>query len=64
MYQNKYQLNENEKKLLFIVISLPKKIEIKDTEFETCIEVRKTLDYLYKTEELVRPYYSIEKKDK
>ena len=59
MYLNKYPLNENEKKLLFVVISLPKKIEIKDNEFDTCIVVRNVLDYLFKTEELIRPYYSI-----
>ena len=64
MYQSKYPLTESEKKLFFINISLPKKIEIKTSEFDTCIEVRKTLDYLFKTESLVRPYYSIENKDK
>ena len=64
MYQNKYPLTDSEKKLFFISISLPKKIEIKKSEFDTCIEVRKTLDYLFKTESLVRPYYSIDQKDK
>lgn len=63
MYQNKYPLNESEKKLLFIVISLPKKIEFKEQEFNTCIEIRNVLDYLFKTEELIRPYYSIQEKD-
>lgn len=63
MYQNRYPLTESEKKLLFIVISLPKKIEIKNKEFNTCIEVRNNLDYLFKTEELVRPYYSIDEKN-
>ena len=63
MYQNKYPLNESEKKLLFVVISLPKKINIQSTEFKTCIEVRNTLDYLFKTEKLVRPYYSINKEN-
>ena len=65
MYQNKYPLLESEKKLLFVVISLPKKIEIKEeTEFNKCINIRNTLDYLFKTEELVRPYYTIEKPKK
>ena len=64
MYLSKYPLTESEKKLFFVSISLPKKIEIKTSEFDTCIEVRKTLDYLFKTEELVRPYYSVENKDK
>ena len=63
MYQSKYPLTESEKKLLFIVISLPKKINILDSEFKSCIEVRNKLDYLFKTENLVRPYYSINKEN-
>ena len=63
MYQSKYPLTENEKKLLFIVISLPKKIELNNNEFNNCKIVRESLDYLFKTEELVRPYYTIDKKD-
>ena len=62
-YQNKFKLNESEKKLLFIVISLPKKIDIKDNEFATCKEVRNILDYIFKTEELIRPYYSIKQEN-
>ena len=58
-YLNKYPLTESEKKLLFIVISLPKKVEIENNEFSTCRSVRNVLDYLYKTEELIRPYYSV-----
>lgn len=61
MYQSKYPLTESEKKLLFVVISLPKKIELDDTEFNNCINTRKSLDYLFKTEELIRPYYSVNK---
>lgn len=63
MYLTKYPLNEYEKKLLFVVISLPKKLEIKDNEFDTCISVRHVLDYLFKTEELIRPYYSVNQED-
>jgi hypothetical protein len=58
-YLSKYPLNESEKKLLFIVISLPKKIEFKDNEFNSCTSIRNSLDYLFKTEELIRPYYSV-----
>ena len=64
MYQNKYPLSESEKKLLFIVISLPKKIEIKEeNEFKKCVSIRTSLDYLFKTEELIRPYYTVKKPD-
>ena len=64
MYQKKYPLNESEKKLLFIVISLPKTIKNSDTELKNCINIRKSLDYLFKTEQLIRPYYSVDKIDK
>ena len=63
MYQKKYPLSESEKKLFFIIISLPKKINFEDSEFKTCIEVRNVLDYLFKTENLVWPYYSINKEN-
>lgn len=62
-YLSKYPLNASEKKLLFIVISLPPKIEIKENEFDTCKSVRHALDYLFKTEELIRPYYSVQEEN-
>ncbi len=60
IYQSKFPWNEHEKKLFFILISLPQKISFTKSEFENCHELRKCLDYLYKTEELIRPYYAIE----
>ncbi len=54
--------SEEEKKLFFIVISIPPKFEEKETEFVRCKNVRAVLDYVYKTERLIRPYYSVEQK--
>jgi len=62
-YFEKNPFSESEKKLFFVSISLPPKIEILDSEFLTVKNVRDGLDYLFKTEMLVRPYYSIEKKE-
>lgn len=59
-YLDHYPLNESEKKLFFILISIPAKIEFKQNEFNNTHELRKSLDYLFKTEELVRPYYTHE----
>ena len=60
-YNNHYPLNDNEKKLFFILVSIPPKIEMdKQTEINLIKEIRIVLDYIYKTEELVRPYYSKE----
>lgn len=61
-YQEKFPWNEGEKKLFFVLISLPKKVTFTDSEFENCRMLRECLDYLYKTESLVRPYYAIEQK--
>ncbi len=59
-YQEKFPWNEQEKKLFFILVSLPKKVTLSNDEFSNCHELRDCLDYLYKTEELVGPYYSVE----
>ena len=59
-YFDKVKLSEDEKKLFFILISLPKKIELGNNELNNCRIVREALDYLFITENLVRPYYTIE----
>ena len=61
-YFEKVKLSEDEKKLFFILISIPKKIEFLENEFESTSVVREALDYLFVTESLVRPYYTIEEK--
>lgn len=58
-YFNKNNPSEEEKKLLFVVISLPPKIEFSENELASCKAVSKNLEYIYKTENLIRPYYAI-----
>lgn len=55
--------NEDEKKLFFILIALPNEIEFLPNEFESVLNIRKNLDYIYKTEDLIRPYYTKDKKE-
>lgn len=62
-YQAKFPWSEQEKKLFFLLISLPKKVSFTDQEFENCHKLRNALDYLYKTEELIRPYYAVEQEN-
>jgi len=62
-YFSKYPLNESEQKLFFIVISLPPAIALEDNEYNNCKKVRELLDYMFKTENLVRPYYSKEEEE-
>ena len=54
--------SDEERLLFFIVISIPPKFELKGTEFELVKNIREVLDYVYKTESLVRPYYTVEEK--
>ena len=63
-YFKKVSLNDSEKELLFILIALPPKIDFsgKDEMEKTSI-IREKLDYVFKTEELLRPYYSKDQKE-
>ncbi len=62
-YLEKVSLTEDEKKLFFILISIPKKLEFTKEEFKDCKMVRESLDYIFITEELVRPYYAVQEKN-
>ncbi len=57
-YEKNYPLQEDERKLLFILIALPNKIEFNKTEYELTSEISKMIDLLYKTEKLISPYNS------
>lgn len=52
-YENIYPLNDDEKKLLYILISMPKKIEMQGSNYENCKEIGRELDRIYKTEKLI-----------
>lgn len=56
-YEKCYPLLEEERKLLFILISLPDKLEFNKSEYDMCNEVDKMLDLLYKAENTISPYY-------
>lgn len=57
-YEKNYPLHEEEKKLLFILMMLPQKIEFTQNEYEDTKQIRKKLDVIYKTRKLILPYYS------
>ena len=58
-YESRYPLSLEERKILFILMSLPEKIELEDSEYKNCIKCRKFFDYIYKTEELITEYKRI-----
>lgn len=55
-YFHSYPLNEYEKKLLFIVISIPPIIELEGIEIKVTSNIRKKLDYVFKTEKLIESF--------
>ena len=57
-YEKNYPLYEDERKLFFILISMPNIIEFDENEYETTVLIGKTIDMIYKTEKLISPYYS------
>lgn len=63
-YMYKFPLLEYEKKLLFILISMPLEIKKSDNEFEKCKVVSEVMDYVFKTEELIRPYNAEHEEEK
>lgn len=55
-YESRYPLLEEERLLLFIYLILPDKIELDSNEYNLCKKIRRFLDYLYKTENLITEY--------
>ena len=61
-YEKNYPLLEEERQLLFILMSMPKKLELTGTEYQKCVEVTNMVDFIYKTESIISPYYTKEEK--
>lgn len=61
-YFRNYPLNEYERKLFFIVISIPPIINLEGKEFNITKEISKKLDYVFKTEVLVKKLTNSEDK--
>ena len=57
-YFRHYPLNSNEKHLFFIVISIPPIINLEGSEINITKNIRKKLDYVFKTENLVKKLFS------
>ena len=57
-YKKNYSLDKEEFGLLLIMLCMPRNIVFEKNEFLSCKSIEKELDYVFKTEELARPYYS------
>ena len=58
-YLKGYELLDYEKSLLFIMISIPQVIEFTNNEMDNTIKASKRVDYIVKTNEIIRPYYMV-----
>ena len=56
IYFNKYPYTKEEMILFLILISIPYKIKNYDNEYKTVISIRKLIDYLYKSNEIVKEF--------
>ena len=56
IYLNKYPLTKEEMTLFLTIISIPSKIALSDSEYKTVLEVRRLIDYVYKTADLRKEY--------
>ena len=57
-YLQSFSLSEDEIILFFVLIIIPNEINLNDTEFNNVVEIRRLIDYVFKTEDLIRSYYS------
>lgn len=62
-YEEKYPLLSHEKRLLFILISMPDEIKIEKNIYSSSIKISEMIDLIYKTEKIISPYYSKEWKN-
>ena len=59
IYMEKFKLNEEEKKLLVIMLVMPDEIVLTNDELGNVKNVRYYFDYIYKTENLIKEIYNL-----
>lgn len=55
-YEHTYPLKKYELELFFILITMPSKMKLNDTEFNMCIEIGKEIERLNKSNKLIQEY--------
>ena len=61
-YELNYPMLPEEKELFFVLISIPEKLDFRDTEYNMCIKVQDFYNYLFTSEKLIDDYLPKEKK--
>lgn len=64
IYEERYSFTEEEQRLLFILISMPDKVEFGTDEYLNTKKVNQLLYYIYKTDSIISPYYSNQQEEK
>ena len=64
LYLSKYPLDKDEMLLFLTLIAIPDKIKYADTEYKTVLNIRKIIDYIYKTDDLLKEYRIKQKTNK
>ena len=64
IYLSKYPLTKEEITLFLGIISIPNKIVQSNSQYKTVLNIRRQLDYIYKTSELVKEYNIKQETDK
>lgn len=59
IYFENIDLDDYEKELLFLLICMPRDISFEDNDINSFNNLEKYIDFVYRSEDLVRPYYSI-----
>ena len=64
IYLNKYPLTKEEMTLFLSLIAIPDKVKIAHTEYKKVLNARRVVDYLYKTDEILKEYRIKQETDK
>jgi hypothetical protein len=64
IYLKKYPLTKEEMTLFLTIIAIPNKIDYENSEYKTVLNVRRIIDYIYKTQELLIKYRVEEESNK
>jgi len=58
-YESDYPLKDYERDLLFILVTMPKKIEFSDTEYNMCIKINDEIERIKKTHIFIEEYNNL-----
>ena len=64
IYLSKYPLTKEEMLLFLTLIAIPSKIKYEETEYKNVLNIRRIIDYIYKTDNILKEYGIKQETDK